>query len=182
LRIAFAHFGRFSYVSAAAPANSKLPESSWEWTFGRMLAENPNRPVYSDLSYFSEIYADADKHRRLSQTLRRFIRTFDPELHHLMFGIMLGVEKNHEEYTGAIEKFLRDDCAFDAAAIERFFLPQRDRVSRTQAGRAGARAARRVLSQPQPRRPPPRGPRCDLKPAPPAAARRVPLSDNRCEQ
>ena len=126
LRVAFAHFGRFSSVSAAAPANAGLPESSWEWTFGRMLAANPERPVYADLSYFSEALGDdAQQRRALAATLRRFVRTFDPGVRHLMFGtdwIMLGVERGNERYTEAVARFLQDECGFDAAAMDRFLF------------------------------------------------------------
>jgi predicted TIM-barrel fold metal-dependent hydrolase len=126
LRLAFAHFGRFSYVSVGAPRNSKLPESSWEWTFGRTIAEDRSKPLFADLSYFSEVLEEgnAAKRRLMSQTMRRFVRTFDPDVRHILFGtdwLMLGVESRHDLYPEVLAKFLRDDCGFDADAMGRVF-------------------------------------------------------------
>ena len=126
LRLGLAHFGRFSYVSSAAPPGSKLPESSWEWTLGRYIAANPTRPVFFDLSYFSEVLAqdDATKRRELSRTLRKYIELFDPDVRHLMFGtdwVMLGVESGSDEYTAAVAKFLRDDCGVPPDVMRRVF-------------------------------------------------------------
>jgi predicted TIM-barrel fold metal-dependent hydrolase len=126
LRVAFAHFGRFAYVSAGAPPKAKLPESSWEWTFGSIIAADPARPVYADLSYLSEVLQDdAERRQQLSRMLRRFVRTYDPDVHHLMFGtdwIMLGAEKGNNRYTEAVARFLQDDCGFGADAMNRFFF------------------------------------------------------------
>ena len=86
LRVCLAHFGRFSYISKAAPAHSNLPESSWEWTIGRHFVAQPNSQVFVDVSYLSEIFDDEKTRQHIGQTFRRFVSTFDPDVHRIMFG------------------------------------------------------------------------------------------------
>jgi predicted TIM-barrel fold metal-dependent hydrolase len=116
LRVCLAHFGRFSYVSAAAPHGAKLPEASWEWTVGRYVKDYPGAGVFADISYFSEILG-ATKEQRLvfANQFRRFTKDFDSSVSHLMFGtdwIMLGRENAADNFLGTAHAFLSEDCQF----------------------------------------------------------------------
>jgi len=123
LRVCLAHFGRFSYISAARPAGSQLPESSWEWTIGRFLKSRPDAPVFADMSYYSEIInAEPTIRAFYAGRLKQFVREFDPDVLHLMFGtdwVMLGRVRTSETYTQQVVQFLEQDCGFDSGRVER---------------------------------------------------------------
>lgn len=110
LNVCLAHFGHFA--SASEPSKGKpLPESSWEWTLGSHLKENPTAPVFADISYLTEIFgrSDADL-ATYTATLKRWVTEFDPDCHHLMFGTdwtMLGLDKSYTTFSGSVYEYFR---------------------------------------------------------------------------
>ncbi len=125
LRVCLAHFGGFDTPSAAQTSAS-LPEASWEWTLGPQFKKYPSQPVFADLSYFSEILnGTSDEKNRIASAFKLFVRTFDPEVKHLVFGtdwIMLGQEAGYKTYISQVDTFLREDCQLDDEQRHRFFL------------------------------------------------------------
>jgi len=113
LRLCLAHFGRFSYRSAAAPPGSSLPESSWEWTLGRHIRRNPDNRLYADLSYLTEVQTQDKLDRQtVGRQLRQYVSEFDPKLDRLVFGsdwIMLGKEPRSAEYAVDVIAFLKSE-------------------------------------------------------------------------
>jgi predicted TIM-barrel fold metal-dependent hydrolase len=122
LRLCLAHFGRFAYRSAAAPAGSSLPESSWEWTLGRQIKSNRDNRLYADLSYLTEAQAsDVDSRRKLGRQMRRYISEFDPKLDRLLHGsdwIMLGKEPRNESYATDLVDFLKSEVGLTPPTME----------------------------------------------------------------
>ncbi|TCP30115.1 amidohydrolase family protein [Sphingomonas sp. BK235] len=121
LRVCLAHFGRFDAPSAAGGAGS-LPDTSWEWTFGRYIAAHPDRPVFADISYLANVLASPDVVSHTAARFRDFVARFDPEVRHLVFGsdwIMLGLENRYPDYAGRVIEFLRQSCGFDQPRIDR---------------------------------------------------------------
>ncbi|KAA3621300.1 MAG: hypothetical protein DWQ08_14275, partial [Proteobacteria bacterium] len=130
LRVCLAHFGGFDSISASAVGSTR-PENSWEWTLGAYLDEHRRirggeAPVYGDLSYYSEVLVgDSAKRSESARYLLEFIRRFDPDCRHLLYGsdwMMLGIERNHVSYAKIIEEFLAEDCALDAQRRERIMF------------------------------------------------------------
>lgn len=125
LRVGLAHFGPFAAHSVAAPAGSALPESSWEWTFGRYIAGAGDPPVFADISYLNEITQRSPAElSAYAATFRRWIAQFDPGCHHLMFGTdwtMLGRDPAYAGYTARVHAFFKDACSFSPAMMERLF-------------------------------------------------------------
>lgn len=125
LRVMLAHFGGFSYPSASAPAGAVLPESSWEWTLGRYLKDNPDAPVFADLSYFTEIAGKTPAElAAYTSVFKRWIAEFDPECRHLAFGTdwtMLGLEASYEGYSRRAYDFFVQTCGLPQAAVDRIF-------------------------------------------------------------
>ena len=146
LRVCLAHFGHFDARSHAAPVGSTFPEASWEWVIGGHIAANRSAPVFVDLGYFAEVLtADASRRNELAQAFRDFVRLFDPDVQHIMFGsdwVMLGAESGHADYTNAVVRFLTDDCALDAAAVGRVMV---ENASRFLGVREDGPARRRLL-------------------------------------
>jgi predicted TIM-barrel fold metal-dependent hydrolase len=126
LRVCLAHFGSFAYASQSAPTGAELPESSWEWTFGRYIAEKPDAPVYADLGYFDEVLdADEATRARFAGRLTEFIARFDPNVRHLVFGTdwnLLGRERSYPTYTTQVVDFLENDCRLSAMAVQRILV------------------------------------------------------------
>jgi predicted TIM-barrel fold metal-dependent hydrolase len=106
LRLNLAHFGGFE---------GRIPDAgldgTWEAAVGRLIAED--RSVYADVSYYSEVLrapADGPEPRQLAKLMRQFLRAYDPNLIHLMYGsdwIMVGLEQDHEAYLGRVSQFFR---------------------------------------------------------------------------
>lgn len=123
LHVCLAHFGELDQISAGAPAQS-LPDNSWEWTFGRYIAANPNAPVFTDVSYFSEIL-DTATWPHYADSVKRYLALFDPDCRHLVFGtdwIMLGREKSADIYTGTLYDFFQTACGLDKERLGRLFV------------------------------------------------------------
>ncbi|MEH2565676.1 putative TIM-barrel fold metal-dependent hydrolase [Bradyrhizobium sp. AZCC 2289] len=123
LRLCLAHFGRFTYRSAAAEQDSSLPESSWEWTLGRYMKSNREGRLFADLSYLTEAQtSDADSRRKLGRQMRQYISEFDPKLERLLYGsdwIMLGKEPRNESFATDIVRFLKSEVGLTLPTMER---------------------------------------------------------------
>jgi len=125
LHISLAHFGSFDAQSVAAPPGALNEEASWEWTLGRYLRDNPNAPVYADISYLVEIVgkpgsAQADYDR----VVKAWVRQFDPDCRHLMFGtdwMMLGIDPAYAGYTERVYSYFSSIFNGDAAKLGRLF-------------------------------------------------------------
>lgn len=125
LHVSLAHFGSFDAQSVGAPSGAQLEEASWEWTFGRHIRDNPDAPVYADISYLVEIVgksptAQADYDR----VVKAWVRQFDPDCRHLMFGtdwMMLGVDPAYVGYTERVYSYFSSIFDRDAAKLERLF-------------------------------------------------------------
>lgn len=123
LRLNLAHFGGFE---TAHTAEGIAVEKSWEWKIGAMIRDGRYPNLYADLSYLSEFLgANSTTREReaLTGAMRTFVRTFDPEVMHLMYGsdwIMLGREPEHGRMP---EKMLRlvSDIGLSKAQSDRFF-------------------------------------------------------------
>lgn len=110
LNVCLAHFGHFASVSD--PSKGKpLPESSWEWTLGGHLKANPAAPVFADISYLTEIFGRSDVDlETYTATLKRWVKEFDPDCQHLMFGTdwtMLGLDKSYTTFSGSVHEYFR---------------------------------------------------------------------------
>jgi predicted TIM-barrel fold metal-dependent hydrolase len=125
LRVCLAHFGQFGVVSAGAPG-VELPANSWEWRLGSYIREHPKAPIYADLSYFSEIlHADDRERAGLAANVSAWVQAFDPNVEHLLFGtdwLMLGMEPGYDHYIPKVDAFLRKDCHWSDAMIDRVFV------------------------------------------------------------
>jgi hypothetical protein len=123
--IMLAHFGSFSYWSADpnAPGHEPAPggrcearsgippfENTWEAWLARFVEANPDKPVFADISYFSEALsagteADAAANFKLLESHNlTAIRS------HLVFGtdwVMLAQEKNAQVYSERVREFIR---------------------------------------------------------------------------
>lgn len=151
LRVALGHFGGFNFHSNTLEAGPALPAASWEWTLGRYFARRPGAPVFADLSYFVEM-SDRSGERRtaLAETLRLFIRTFDPDCRQLMFGTdwtMLGQEAAYPTYTRDFETFFREEVQLDDARLHRLFAANAVRFLGLGAGQPNARRLRGWYAQ-----------------------------------
>jgi predicted TIM-barrel fold metal-dependent hydrolase len=125
LHVCLAHFGGFDTVSAAR-AGRPLPQSSWDWVFGDYIRENPQAPVYADISYFAEIVGKTDVElKAYADLLRSFLAANDPECRHLVFGsdwIMLGLDASDRSYAARVHHFFKSHCGFDDAMLRRLFF------------------------------------------------------------
>ncbi|WP_419694185.1 amidohydrolase family protein [Mesorhizobium muleiense] len=137
LHVCLAHFGRFRVVSEGAPG-TELPANSWEWRLGAYMRENPNAPIYADLSFFSEVlHADRVERAKLASDFSAWIREFDPDVKHLLFGtdwLMLGMDPEYDRYIPTIDAFLRHDCHWSDDMINRVFVTNALRFFGLQAG------------------------------------------------
>lgn len=125
LHVAFAHFGSFDAESQAKPAGATGADASWEWTLGRFLRDHPQAPVYADISYLVEIVGkNAQAQRTYDDTVAKWVRQFDPECRHLMFGtdwIMLGIDPAYEGYTERVYQYFKTTIGFSDAMLKRLF-------------------------------------------------------------
>lgn len=125
LRVGLAHFGSFTARSVGSAAGANLPEASWEWTVGRYMKQRPNAPVYYDISYLVEMVGLAQPdYDRYTETLRAWVREFDPDCRHLMFGTdwtMLGLDPSYEGYTARVYDFFEKAVGFDKPRMDRLF-------------------------------------------------------------
>ena len=106
LRLNLAHFGGFEGRISDASL-----EDTWEAAVGRLITED--RGVYADVSYFSEVLgepADGPERQQLAKLMGQFLRAYDPDLMHQMYGsdwIMVGLEEEHEAYLERVSQFFR---------------------------------------------------------------------------
>jgi len=126
LHTCLAHFGHFEWRSAEAPPGAVLPESSWEWAFGRYIKEHPTAPVYMDVSYLTEIFGKSSSElAAYTDTVRKWLAMFDPECRHLMFGtdwLMLGIVPSYPIYSSSVYNFFRNEVGLDKARMSRLFV------------------------------------------------------------
>ncbi len=121
LRICLAHQGRFCWREDPLPAGVPASESTWEWTIGRYVRNNPDSHLYMDISYLSEVL-DAGSARYHADQLKAWIRKCDREARHIVYGtdwIMLGREQEVGTYGSRIARFLGKDCGLDERRIDR---------------------------------------------------------------
>ena len=126
LRVSLAHFGHFEEASAGAPPGAQGVEASWEWTLGRYVGAHPDAPVFTDVSYLSEIMGKSPTElAAYAQNFRRWLDAFDPECRHLIFGtdwIMLGIESDYVDYAARVYAFFKNDVGLAAAQLDRLFV------------------------------------------------------------
>lgn len=146
LRVCLAHFGRFGVVSDGA-SGTELPANSWEWRLGSYIRENPKAPIYADLSFFSEVlHADKEERAALAANFSAWVREFDPDAEHLVFGtdwLMLGMDTGYDRYIPSVDAFLRKDCHWSDAMIDRVFVTNALRFFGLQ---SGEKTYRRLLA------------------------------------
>ena len=134
LHICLAHFGRFQARSADTTMSTPLPAASWEWNFGHFVRDNPNAPVFADLSFWSEVVGgSADERSTLAATMRAYIEAFDSKVEHLMFGtdwVMVGIVRKYAKYDASIIDFLRGPCGLADEAVERILIGNARRFMR----------------------------------------------------
>lgn len=121
LRLCLAHQGRFCWKETASPPGVPHGQSSWEWTIGRYVRDNPQSHLYMDISYLSEVLGGGANGYYANQ-LAAWIKECDREARHIVYGtdwIMLGREQGFETYGKTIVRFLRKDCGLDDARIDR---------------------------------------------------------------
>jgi predicted TIM-barrel fold metal-dependent hydrolase len=140
LHVALAHYGAFRGVSKDWPASTKpgTLEATWEWAFGAYVKENPRAPVFIDLSYLSEVW-DWRERRRIRGALERYIREFDSECEHLLFGsdwVMLSQERGYEGYAGDMVAFL-ESAGVTGARLDRVLAGNAVRFMRLGEGQPG---------------------------------------------
>ena len=106
LRLNLAHFGGFEGRISDAGL-----DGTWEAAVGQLIAQD--RSVYADISYYSEVLrepADGPEPRQLAKLMAQFLRAYDPDLTHLMYGsdwIMVGLEEEHEAHLDRVSQFFR---------------------------------------------------------------------------
>ena len=146
LRLNLAHFGGFG----ERRSDDSL-EGTWEDGVGQLIAAG-HGDVYADVSYFSETLsgpADAPEQRSMAALTTEFVREYDPDLRHLMYGsdwIMLGLEENHEAYLARVLDLFRQ-VADGEAQLRRFLAGNAGALPRPSPWRRDPAAARRVLPQ-----------------------------------
>lgn len=122
LRLCLAHQGSFCW-KASTPAGTTPPDrTSWEWTIGTYIRDNPGAHLYMDISYFSELLGTAGQADYIAGQLIGWIRDCDPEVRHILFGtdwVMLGQEPGFQTYGSTVLAFLRDRCHLTQAQVER---------------------------------------------------------------
>lgn len=147
LRVMLAHFGGFAYRSVGAPAGAQLPESSWEWTFGRYLKEAGDPPVFCDISYFTEVAHRTPAETEAYATLfKRWVDLFDQDCRHLVYGtdwLMLGLDDAYEGYTRRTFDFFERIFGKGAPQLDRLFTGN---AARFLGLRDGDHARTRLLS------------------------------------
>lgn len=125
LHVSLAHFGSFDAQSVGAPPSAQKEEASWEWTLGRYIRDNPDAPVYADISYLVEIVGkSAAAQADYKRVVKEWFRQFDPDCRHLMFGtdwMMLGVDPAYVGYTERVYSFFSSIFNGNAAKLERLF-------------------------------------------------------------
>jgi predicted TIM-barrel fold metal-dependent hydrolase len=124
LRVCLAHFGSFDTHSAGRE-KMPLPEGSWEWRLGEFVKSHPQQNIVADISYFSEVLtAKADLRKSLAASFMRWLREFDADCDHIIYGsdwIMLGKEPGYNHYVESIYYFLRTDCGLSDDACDKMF-------------------------------------------------------------
>jgi len=115
LRLSMAHFGGF--LEKGDPANLS---NTWEWTVGEIFKGAPDGYAYADLSYFSEIFGNADARRATLNDLIAFRITFPNAADHLLYGTdwtMVGREQGFhgkQPYAQVVVQFLHEAGCTDA--------------------------------------------------------------------
>lgn len=127
LQLNMGHFGGFDEGFNNDDQWTGPVEKTWEWRVGEMIKDGRFPNVVADLSYLSELLVDTegggDRADAVREFLPRFIREFDPELRHLVYGsdwIMLGREPKHREYIVILHDTLREFNLTDVQ-LKRFF-------------------------------------------------------------
>jgi predicted TIM-barrel fold metal-dependent hydrolase len=111
LRVNFAHFGGFNEAFVKGRLNLDALNKTWEWTIGRMVSAAPDRPIFADISYFSEVLDGHSQQRKDALAcMRRFRETFPNSDRILLYGTdwsMIG----HEDKFITSTEFLPDIVA-----------------------------------------------------------------------
>ena len=121
------HFGGFSDTSAdpaKPPAPSPLPqgwrapafEHSWEAWLGRYIQANPCKPVFADISMFTDVLPGGPR-ARSEAGFKRLAAEVPEIVDHLVFGTdwtMLAQAKGAGRYDPKVIAFLRDVFKTDA--------------------------------------------------------------------
>ena len=77
LHVNFAHFGGFNEAFVKGQLDLSALNKTWEWTIGRMVSAAPDRLIFSDISYFSEVLDRHSQQRKDALAcMRRFRETF----------------------------------------------------------------------------------------------------------
>ena len=111
LRVNFAHFGGFDEAFANGRLDVTALNKTWEWTIGRMVSAVPDRPIFADISYFSEVLDRHSQQRKDTLAcMRRFRDIFPNSEKMLLYGTdwsMIG----HEDKFITSTEFLPDIVA-----------------------------------------------------------------------
>ncbi|CAN7664330.1 amidohydrolase family protein [Ensifer adhaerens] len=122
LRINLAHFGAFDevirpgaptgvMVSCAQDKFSGPP--TWEDIIGKTIGHGRRPNLFADLSYLSELVTDNTPglHEKIRALLDKWLRDYDPDARHLMFGTdwsMMALEKDYNAYVPRIAQQLKE--------------------------------------------------------------------------
>src|SRR6201999_2388979 len=64
LHVNMAHFGGFEEAFVDDKLQTKLLPKTWEWSSGKMVTASQNLPLYSDISYLSEVLNKESQERK----------------------------------------------------------------------------------------------------------------------
>jgi predicted TIM-barrel fold metal-dependent hydrolase len=112
IRLCLAHFGGFD--SAVDPSTKRLNlnklETTWEWSFGKVLSDPGGSMVFGDISYFSDVLKDSSSDLEiLSEAFARLLRAFPVMSDRLIYGsdwILLNREAGQEKHLTAVRGFM----------------------------------------------------------------------------
>jgi predicted TIM-barrel fold metal-dependent hydrolase len=122
LRLALAHGGGFCWQQSAPDQDTPVNRSSWEWTIGQYVRDNPDSHLYMDVSYFSEVFPAEGRLDYVAKQLQDWIKECDPDARHILYGtdwIMLEQVPDFARYGVEVLSFLKDRCKLTDAQIDR---------------------------------------------------------------
>ena len=87
------------------------------------MKQYPQASVYYDISYLVEMVGLVKpEYDKYVETLRAWVKEFDPDCRRLMFGTdwtMLGLDPSYEGYTARVYDFFEKDIGFDKPRLDR---------------------------------------------------------------
>lgn len=122
LRLCLGHQGNFCWRESAAASDVPANQSSWEWTIGRYIRENPQSHLYMDISYLTDVVNSDRDLSYIRDQFTSWINLCDPGTHHILYGtdwIMVDKERGYDASGTTVLRFLAHDCKLTADQIDR---------------------------------------------------------------